>query len=78
MLQEYHDVSGGVHVEISGPGCSKLTTSLVNVSLRFQTLNVKYLKYANIFFEKMGEAFAVQKLLSFFQQKMSVYLVKKS
>ena len=24
----------------SGPGCSKLTTSLVNVSLKFQTLKV--------------------------------------
>ena len=33
--------------------------------------------YANIFVEKMREAFAVQKLLSFFQQKISVYLVIK-
>ena len=30
------------------------------------------------FVEKMGEAFAVQKLLSFFQHKISVYLVIKS
>ena len=30
----------------SGPGCSKLTTSLVNVSLNFKH---QYLKYANIF-----------------------------
>ena len=30
------------------------------------------------FVEKMLEAFAVQKLLSFFQQKISVYLVIKS
>ena len=29
------------------------------------------------FIEKMREAFTVQKLLSFFQQKTSVYLVKK-
>ena len=29
-----------------GPGCSKLTTSLVNVSLKFQTL---VSQYANIF-----------------------------
>ena len=35
---------------ISGPGCSKLTTSLVNVSLKFQTLN---LIFANIFVENM-------------------------
>ena len=26
------------HTTPSGPGCSKLTTSLVNVSLKFQTL----------------------------------------
>ena len=26
---------------ISGPGCSKLTTSLVNVSLEFQMIHVK-------------------------------------
>ena len=38
--------------KLPGPGCSKLTTSLVNVAL--------------------------QKLLSFFQQKISVYLVIKS
>ena len=27
---------------ITGPGCSKLTTSLVNVSLKFQTLRVHH------------------------------------
>ena len=31
-----------------GPGCSKLMTLLVNVSLKFQIL-IPYLKYANIF-----------------------------
>ena len=48
----------------SGPGCSKLTISNVN----------KYLKYANVpicFVETLCEAFTVQKLLSFFQQKNS-------
>ena len=34
----------------SGPGCSKLTTSLVNVSLKFQTL---IFEICNIFAEKM-------------------------
>ena len=29
----------------SGPGCSKLTTSLVNVSLKFQTLISEIWKY---------------------------------
>ena len=61
--------------EISGPGCLKLTTSLVNVSLKFQT----NISSKPIFFvEKMCEAFALQKLRSFFQQKLSVYLVIKS
>ena len=60
----------------SGPGCSKLTTSLVNSSLKFQTVISQICQY--FFVEKMGEAFAVQKLLSFFQQKISVYLVIKS
>ena len=58
-----------------GPG-SKLTTSLVNVSLKFQTLISQISRY--FFVEKMCEAFALQKLLSFFQQKISVYLVIKS
>ena len=44
-----------------GPDCSKLMTSLVNVSLKL--LKVK--------------AHAVQKLLSFFKKKISVYLVIK-
>ena len=34
-----------------------------------------YMTYANIFIEKMREAFALQMLLSFFQQKILVYLV---
>ena len=30
---------------LSGPGCSKLTTSLVNVSLKFQTLISEIFQY---------------------------------
>ena len=59
----------------SGPGGSKLTTSLVNVWLNFQMLISQIHRY--FFVEKMREAFAVQKLLKFFQQKTSVYLVIK-
>ena len=47
-----------------GPSCSKLTTSLVNDSLKFTSSDM--LKF---FAEKMWVAFAVQKLLTFFQQK---------
>ena len=42
----------GVFTDIlkrSGPSCSKLTTSLVNVSLKFRML---VSEYANIFVEK--------------------------
>ena len=46
-----------------GPGCSKLMTSLVNDSLKFQTLISQICQY-----------FLLKK---FFQQKISVYLVIK-
>ena len=37
--------SGSVSVTQPGPGCSKLTTSLVNVSLKFQTLISQICQY---------------------------------
>ena len=45
-----------IHANVirSETGCSKLTTSFVNVLLKFQKL---YLKHANIFVGKMWEAF---------------------
>ena len=43
-----------------GPGCSKLTTSLVNVSLKFQTLIAEICQY--VLLKKCEK---VQKLLSF-------------
>ena len=58
-----------------GPGCSKLTTSLVKETLKFQALISQILQY---FLLKKCALFAVQKLLSFFQQKISEYLVMKS
>ena len=62
--------------ESSGAGCSKLMMSLVNVSLIFLKLISQICQY--FFLKKRSEAFALQKLLSFFQQKISVYLVIKS
>ena len=63
----------------SGSSCSKLTMSLVNVSLKFKTLisNTGICQY--FFVEKNVRSFciAMQKLLSLFQQKISVYLVIK-
>ena len=58
------------------PGCSKLTTSLVNETLKFQTFISQRCQY--FLLKKNVKAFAVQKLLSFFQPKISVYLVMKS
>ena len=62
--------------ETPGPGCSKLTTSLVNVWLNFQELISQICQY--FLLKKCEKLFALQKLLSFFQQKISVYLVIKS
>ena len=61
--------------KIPGPGCSKLTTLLVNETLKFSNVNISNMPV--FFVEKMREAFALQKLLTFFQQKISVYLVIK-
>ena len=51
------------------------TNNIVNVSLKFQML--KYLKYANIFVETCVKLLHC-KSFSFFQQKISVYMVIKS
>ena len=58
-------------VQSPGLSCSKLTTSLVNLSLNFQTLICNICQY---FLLKKCE-----KLASLiFQQKISVYLIIKS
>ena len=59
----------------SGPGCSKLTMSLVYVSFKYQRFLLQIWQY---FLLKNVRSFAVQKLLAFFQQKISVFLVIKS
>ena len=56
-------MSQGICNSLSGPSCSKLTTSLVNVSLKFQTLISNICLY--FFVEKCEK------------QKISVYLVMK-
>ena len=54
-------------VNYSGPSCSKLTMSLVNVSLKFKSNDTQICCY---FLLKKCE-----KLLTFFQQKISEYCV---
>ena len=55
----------------SGPSCSKLTTSLVNVSLKFQTLILQIHCY--FLLKKCKNP--LQRILTFFQQKVTVYLL---
>ena len=56
-----------------GPSCLKLTTSLFNETLKFQTFISQIGQY--FFVEKMWEAFAAQKLLSSFK-KNSIFAYK--
>ena len=58
----------------SGSDCSKLTTSLVNVSLKFKTLMSQICQY---FLLKNLRSFC-KSFSNFFQQKISVFLVIKS
>ena len=51
----------------TGPSCSKLRKSLVNDSLKFTSSDTQICW--NFLLKKMWVAFAVQKLLTFFQQK---------
>ena len=59
------DLNKELTLKIPGPGCSKIMTLLVNILLKFQTLISEICQY---FLLKKCE-----KLLSFFQQKISVY-----
>ena len=60
----------------SGPGCSKLTMSLVNVLLKFQTLISQICQY---FLSKKSEKLLQCKSFShFFSTKIALYLVIKS
>ena len=60
---------------LSWPGCSKLTTSLVNVLLKFQMLISKICQY--FFMKKCEKLLQCKSFSHFFQQKISVYLVIK-
>ena len=64
----FHCKTERFDIIIPGPGCSKLTMSLVNVSLKFQMLISQTRQY---FLLKNVRSF------SFFSTKISVYLVIK-
>ena len=57
----------------SGPSCSKLTMSLVSDSLKFTSSDTQICW--NFLLKKCWVAFAVQELLTFFQQKISDYCI---
>ena len=59
----------------TGPGCSKLTTSLVNVLLNSQKLISEIGQY--FLLKKCEKLLQCKSFSHFFQQKISVYLVIK-
>ena len=61
---------------ISGPSCSKLSTWLVNKTLKFQTLISQICQY--FLLKKCEKLLHCKSFSHFFQQKISVYLVIKS
>ena len=63
-------------VTISGPSCSKLTTSLVNVSLKFQTLILQIHCY--FLLKKCENPLHCKGFSHFFNKKITVYLLLKS
>ena len=55
----------------SGPGCSKLTTSLVNVSLKFQMLISQICQY--FLLKKCEKLLHCKSFSHFFNKKFSVF-----
>ena len=55
----------------SGPGCSKLTTSLVNVSLKFQTLISEIRHY--FLLKKCDKLLHCKSFSCFFSKNISVF-----
>ena len=59
-----------------GPGCAKLTMSIVNVSLNFQKLISHICQY--FLLRKCEKLLQCKSFSNVFKQKISVYLVIKS
>ena len=71
---ELNDLRIIICLRKSGPGCPKLTMSLVNVSLKFQTLISNICQY---FLLKNVRSFCSAKASLIFSTKISVGLVIK-
>ena len=72
--QSYLRIAGEAYTAWpSGPSCSKLTTSLVNVSLIFQTLILQIHCYFFFFVEKCENPLHCKEFLHFFNKNNSVF-----
>ena len=60
-------IKADIYSDQPGPGCSKLTTSLVNVSVKFQTVISEIRHY--LLLKKYEKLLQLQKLLPFFFNK---------
>ena len=68
IKKNYHRIILKLHVPCSsGPGCSKLTMSLVNVSLKFQMLLSEIHKY--FLFKKCKKLLQCKSFSHFFNKK---------
>ena len=66
-VSETTQISGRNFIKSTGPGCSKLTMSLVNVSLKFQSLISEICQY--FLLKKSG------KLVHFFNKKYDIVTI---
>ena len=79
IYRDHKDVKGRLSscvlssVRAFGPICSKLTTSLVNEILKFKVYCTQ--KCCQFLPKKNVKSFAVQKLLTLFQQKFLLQLI---
>ena len=64
-------VDGILQISLSGPGCSKLTTSLVNVSLKFQMLISEICQY--FLLKKCEKLLQCKSFSHFFNKNISVF-----
>ena len=74
LVYDVFSQSVGDSYNILGPGCSKLTTSLLNVTLKFETLISEICQY--FLLKKWEQLCSAKASLIFFNKKISVYLYK--
>ena len=68
-----HIIRGSTYTSRTGPSCSKLTISLVNISFKLRSLNIAYT--LTFLLKKMWVAFAFAKATHIFSAKVPVNLI---